>query len=331
MKRLIFEWSLVIIFLGVLGYVMRLEPIEQQLGKTVVIATDLPEPLARTLLKDYQGSYELIVLPVYLEEQWPSLLQARKADLFFGSQDMLLWAARRQYLQPLKEEFLSQADLAGKDGLGRWVGLWADPWVVAYNPERMMTKIGEKKFSIVEKDFFSYRWVFPDLGNLNGDMRNFQLYEFLTTHYGEEDFYKQMNDLRPSIQSYVENTNYGVRMVLLGQADLALAHYSDCFFYQKEKMPLRWFSLEMNPAMIYGAGIAHETKQWDEANKILQYWQNRPETWEEKNKIPWVRLQLNGPKYTFEMSGLEDKENQRFFDKWLAEFRFGGIQKGIVK
>ena len=48
MKRLIFEWSLVIIFLGVLGYVMRLEPIEQQLGKTVVIATDLPEPMATT-------------------------------------------------------------------------------------------------------------------------------------------------------------------------------------------------------------------------------------------------------------------------------------------
>ena len=328
MKRRIFEWILVSAFLIAIGYFLRLQPITEDLEQKMCIATDLPESIAHNLVKSHPISHEFVYFPSAGERQWKEILKNKKIDIFLGSQDFLLWAARNQQLQPLKKEFMEKNNTNACDSLGRWVGIWTDPWVVVYNRERMPNEeVGNQFLWQRDTSAKKYRWIFPDIGNPNGDQRNIQFYHALFNHFGEKFFYDSMIEFRPEIQNYVDNSSHGIRMVLLGQADFALTHYSDLMAYQQNKLPLAWLGMEVNPTTIYGVGISHKTRQWDQVNKLIALWQSPVSEWEKKNQIPWFRIESTPVNMVFEVGILNDNESQTFLDEWLSEFRFGTLRK----
>lgn len=330
MKRRIFEWILVVAVLLSLGHYLRMEaPVVEETDNLLYIATDLPERTAESLVKDYPGNHRFIFLSEVDKSKWEVILKEYPIDAFVGSQDFLLWAARSQHLQPLKSENLLKAEERYTDHLGRWVGIWADPWVVVYNRERMAREIGEANSLWQRKsDQRRYRWIFPDIGNIAGNQENIQFYRGLAYHFGEEEFYEKMLRFKPEIQNYMDNSSHGLRMVLMGQADFVFTHYSDWLLYQRDSLPLSWFSMEVAPSTLYGAGVGRKTKQWEQANKLVDFWQSSTMEWEKKNQIPWLNVHRVQKNLIYAVGGLNDLENQVFLDEWLSEFRFGTVQKG---
>lgn len=330
MKRRILEWLFVALLLIVIGYFLRMQPQADEFDQRIYIATDLPEKTALNLMKDYPESYQWVLLGQLDSSQWENALSKQKPDLFVGSQDFLLWAARHQYLQPLREENIFKVEARFRDSLNRWVAIWVDPWVVVYNRERTVGSMREHSISWLRNDKEpKYRWVFPDIGNPNGDQRNVDFYRILMSHFGQEEFYKRINLFRPEIQNYVENSNHGVRMVLLGQADFSFAHYSDLEIYRRDELPLSWFRMDVNPATLYGVGIGRVSRHWDRVNKIIDFWQDSGAEWGRKAQIPWFRVYAAPESLIFGVGNLNDREDQVFLDDWLSEFRFGTLQKGI--
>lgn len=332
MKRRMIEWVFVSAFLIILGYVLRVQPMEEEFEGVFWIATDLSESTVSALTKDLPGSYQYIYLSQLSKSQWKEVLDQQKADLYFGSQDLLLWAARNQKLQPVAENVRTHSYENRRDSLFRWVGIWFDPWVVAYNNERLpQIGAGALSFSTTQREQPQHLWTVPDMGNPNGDRRNVHFYRALFHFWGKEVFFVQMSKMRPNIQNFVDNTNHGIRMVLLGQSDFSFALYSDSLEYQKDQLPISWTSLEVSPAILYGAGVGRDAKQKEQANRMIEFWQTAKEEWNQKVELPWLSVKDPYPGAIYQVSGLNDQEDITFLNKWLADFRFGSLEKGFGK
>lgn len=304
--------------------------------KSINVYTTLPiEPLA-ILAQEYEKKQNVRVNLIPLSEQ--ELLtritinnSEPNADLIIANQELLEKVNKSNALLPYTSEQTDIIPERFKTENNSWTGLWYDPIVFAINQDfiKNIPKVPSKWNDIIQDS--KYRVCLTDF--LAAEASANLLYTLITVN-GEAQTFAYLSKIHGQVLQYPKFLATPVRMVGMGEADIAIATQSETLRYIHNNFPITIVYPEDGTAFVVtGVGLLVGTKQeatakqfidWllqDNAQNILMknnfyFIPTNPETliykqYATKN----IKLWENKETFTTE-------QKSQLLDKWVKTVRF---------
>jgi iron(III) transport system substrate-binding protein len=303
--------------------------------RSIVLYTTLPVEQAVLLAQEYEktAGVRVNVVPLTAADL---LIKAGleagspKADVFLAAADTLEQAKKDKLLQPFASEQTDIVPVRFCEAEDYWIGVWYDPIVFAANKD-YLKKLPEIPASWAAlADTPDYRLVMTDF--LAAEASANLLYS-LASVGGEEQTLAYLARLHPRIVQYAKFLATPVRMVGLGEADIAVAVQSETLRYVREGFPVQ----EILPAegtAIYltGAALSVRAPHADDARKFIDWllqdqaqqllFNNKyyfvPTNPESKMAKAYDIKNLNLFDYN---TGLTPQQKAKLLDKWVQTVR----------
>lgn len=242
--------------------------------KSITVYTTLPIEQMAILGQEYEKTQHVRVNLVPLSEQdLLSHLQLKNtdhgADIIIANSNVLVQAKKNNTLVPYTSEQTDIIPERFNDENNYWTGLWYDPIVFAVNQDFMksLPKVPSKwnditqdhKYRICVTDFFAAEAA----ANL--------LFTLVSTN-GEAQTLAYLKKLHPQIIQYAKFLATPVRMVGMGEADIAVATQSETLRYINDNFPIKMVYPEDGTAfLLTGAGLVSGTKHELEAKQFVDW------------------------------------------------------------
>lgn len=314
------------------GYAGKQDP-EQ--WKTLQVYTTLPLEQVSVLAQEFEKEQHIRVTIIPLsEKELLTRLQleavAPKADIIIANQDFLEQLKKREMLQAHISEQTDIVPDRFKDADNAWTGIWYDPMIIAANQDflKTVTKPIVKWQDIAQEP--RYRLCMTDF--LAADASANLLYTWLQ-HFGEIPTFQLLKKMHPSIIQYAKFLATPVRMTGMGEADIAIAPYSEAYRYVQDKFPIALIYPEEGTSFLVTGvaipvGVPHEAeaKQWIDwllqdttytllqTNRLYVIPTNPESTVYKQSGAKSIRLLELTEKYTVD-------QKHQLLDKWVQTIR----------
>ena len=304
--------------------------------KSINVYTTLPIELISVLAQEYEKKQNVRINLVPLSEQ--DLLTRIKvkstepsADIIIANQATLEKASKAQALLPFTSEQTDIIPKRFKDENNSWTGLWYDPIVFAANQDflKNIPKFPSKWNDITQDS--KYRVCLTDF--LAAEASANLLYTLIAVN-GETQTFTYLNKIHEQIVQYPKFLATPVRMVGMGEADIAIATQSETLRYIHNDFPIKIIYPEDGTAfLLTGVGLLVGTQQQVAAKQFIDWLlQDAAHTILTRNNfyfIPTNPETLNYKQYATKNIKLwENKENftteqkSQLLDKWVKTVRF---------
>ncbi|MBP2627700.1 MAG: hypothetical protein H6Q68_2411 [Firmicutes bacterium] len=318
------------------GYAGRPNPENNKNIISINVYTTLPiEPIA-ILAQEYERTQNIRINLVPLSEQ--DLLTRiivkntePNADIIIANHTVLEKAKKSNTLLPYTSEQTDIISERFKDENNFWTGLWYDPIVFAANQDflKNVPTVPNKWNDIIQDN--KYRICLTDF--LAAEASANLLYTLITVN-GEAQTFTYLNKVHRQIVQYPKFLATPVRMVGMGEADIAIATQSETLRYINNNFPIKIMYPEDGTAfLLTGVGLLVGTQQ-EAASKQFIDWllQDTAHNILKQNNfyfIPTNPETLNYKQYATKNIKLwESKENftteqkNQLLDKWVKTVRF---------
>lgn len=304
--------------------------------KNINVYTTLPiEPLA-ILAQEYEKKQNIRINLIPLSEQ--DLLTRitlnktePSADIIIANQAILEKASKSNVLLPYTSEQTDIIPERFKDENNSWTGLWYDPIVFAANQDflKNIPKVPSKWNDITQES--KYRLCMTDF--LAAEASANLLYTLIAVN-GEAQTFSYLNKIHGQIVQYPKFLATPVRMVGMGETDIAIATQSETLRYIHNNFPIKIIYPEDGTAfLLTGVGVLVGTKQETGAKQFIDWLlQDTAHNILAKNNfyfIPTNPETLIYKQYATKNINLwESKENftteqkSQLLDKWVKIVRF---------
>jgi len=242
--------------------------------KSIIVYTTLPiEPLS-VLAQEYEKTQNVRINLVPLSEQ--DLLTRitlkniePSADIIIANQAVLEKVSKSNALLPYTSEQTDIIPERFKDEKNSWTGLWYDPIVFAANQDflKNIPKVPSKWNDITQDS--KYRVCLTDF--LAAEASANLLYTLIAVH-GETQTFAYLNKIHGQIVQYPKFLATPVRMVGMGEADIAIATQSETLRYIHNNFPIKIIYPEDGTAfLVTGAGLLIGTEQETTAKQFIDW------------------------------------------------------------
>ena len=242
--------------------------------KNINVYTTLPiEPLA-ILAQEYEKKQNIRINLIPLSEQ--DLLTRitlnktePSADIIIANQAILEKASKSNVLLPYTSEQTDIIPERFKDENNSWTGLWYDPIVFAANQDflKNIPKVPSKWNDITQES--KYRLCMTDF--LAAEASANLLYTLIAVN-GEAQTFSYLNKIHGQIVQYPKFLATPVRMVGMGETDIAIATQSETLRYIHNNFPIKIIYPEDGTAfLLTGVGILVGTKQETGAKQFIDW------------------------------------------------------------
>lgn len=304
--------------------------------KHINVYTTLPIEQISLLAQEYEKKQSVRINLVPLSEQ--DLLTRVKvsntessADIIIANQTVLENAKKNNVLISYTSEQTDIIPERFKDEENIWIGLWYDPIVFAVNQD-FVTNIPKQpstwsdlaldnKFRICLTDFLAAE-------------ASANLFYTLIAVNGETQTLSYLKKIHPQIVQYAKFLSTPVRMVGMGEADIAIATQSETLRYMNDKFPIKLIYPEDGTAFILtGIGLVAGTQHEADSKQFIDWLlQDVAQNTLAANKFYLVPTNPDTLIYkqysTKKIKLLDDKENftteqkNQLLDKWVKTVRF---------
>jgi len=304
--------------------------------KSITVYTTLPIELMSILAQEYEKKQNVRINLVPLSEQ--DLLTRITvnntepgADIVIANRAVLEKAKKSNALLPYTSEQTDIILKRFKDENNCWTGLWYDPIVFAANQDflKSIPKIPSKWNDITQDS--KYRVCLTDF--LAAEASANLLYTLIAVN-GEAQTFIYLNKIHGQIVQYPKFLATPVRMVGMGEADIAIATQSETLRYIHNDFPIKIIYPEDGTAfLLTGVGLLVGTQQEASAKQFIDWLlQDTAQNILTQNNfyfIPTNPETLNSKQYA--TKGIKLWENKESFtteqknqllDKWVKTVRF---------
>lgn len=314
------------------GYAGRQDP---SVVRSISLYTTLPVEQAELLAQEYEKSTGVRVNVVPLSTA-DLLTRAKlesaapKADVFLASADTLELAKKAKLLQPFASEQTDIVPSRLSDSDDYWTGVWYDLIVFAANKDYLKKLPAPPASWAALAEIPNCRLVLTDF--LAAEASANLLYS-LATEGGEEQTLAYLTKLHPKIVQYAKFLATPVRMVGLGEADIAVAVQSETLRYVRDGFPIEEiFPSEGTAIFLTAAGLAAGAPHADDAKKFIE-WLLRDQAQQAlyNNKYylvptnPEAKLakdyNIKGLKIFDYKTALTPEQKAKLMDKWVQTVR----------
>lgn len=290
-------------------------------ARQVLLSSSLDRTLVQTLLEAYNsGSPQKIGLV-------EGLTAGTRADLYLEPQRVL--RQKQQELKPWQYVPKKQLPENLVEKKQFWYGVFYDP-VVLLVKHQYARNLGQDKLT-TWSDLPQAASCRITMENLTDRDSTREFLAGMASHMGEIEAIQYFRNLKPRITSYGKTPFNSIRMVTVGDADIAVTRRSDVMKYLESDFPAYILQpLEGSPATLYGLALDKAGAQDKAAADFLEWLLTSPEA----RKI--LRLQQNGFLPVLDEKGepadsskiwlntsYEDVQAlDRLANVWLKEIRF---------
>ncbi len=242
--------------------------------RSIVVYTTLPVEQAALLAQEFEKTAGVRVNIVPLAPA-DLLTRARldagslRADVMLASVDTLELAKKGKLLSPFASEQTDIIPGRFSDADDYWTGVWYDPVVFAANKD-YLKKLPAPPASWAELATIpGCRLVMTDF--LAAEAAANLLYSMAAAG-GEEPTLTYLAKLHPQIVQYAKFLATPVRMVGLGEADIAVAVRSETLRYVRDGFPVQAISPTDGTAVfLTGAALTAGAPHADDARKFIDW------------------------------------------------------------
>jgi len=242
--------------------------------KSITVYTTLPIEQLAILAQEYEKTQNVRVNLVPLSE--PDLLSHMKvkdadngADIIIANNKTLEQAKRYNMLVPYTSEQTDIIPERFNDEGNYWTGLWYDPIVFAVNqdflksipkaPSKWNDLTQDSKYRICLTDFFAAE-------------ASANLLFTLVSVNGETPTFAYLKKIHPQIVQYAKFLATPVRMVGMGEADIAIATQSETLRYINDNFPIKIVYPEDGTAfLLTGVGLVAGAKHGVDAKQFIDW------------------------------------------------------------
>ena len=304
--------------------------------KSITVYTTLPIESISLLAQEYEKKQNIRIHLIPLSEQDLLTRISLKtvepsADIIIGNQALLEKVSKAHALLPYTSEQTDIVPERFKDDANSWTGLWYDPIVFAGNQDflKNLPQIPSIWNDLTQDS--KYRICLTDF--LAAEASANLLYTLITVH-GEAPTFTYLDKIHRQIVQYPKFLATPVRMVGMGEADIALATQSETLRYIHNNFPITIIYPEDGTAyLLTGVGLLVGTQEeasakqfidWllqDAAQNILihnnfYFIPTNPETLSYKQYATKnIKLWESKEKFTTE-------QKSQLLDKWVKTVRF---------
>lgn len=304
--------------------------------KHINIYTTLPIEQISLLAQEYEKKQSVRINLVPLSEQ--DLLTRVKAkniephaDIIIANQTLLKQLKKDNILLSYTSESIDIIPERFKDKDNSWTGLWYDPIVFAVNQDFIgnIPKVPNTWNDLAQDN--NFRICFTDF--LAAEASANLLYNLVAIN-GETETFTYLKKIHPKIVQYAKFLATPVRMVGMGEADIAIATQSETLRYIHNNFPIKLIYPEDGTAfLLTGVGLVAGTQHEVDAKQFIEWLlQDTAQNTLAINNfhlIPTNPETLIYKQYnTKKINLLEDKENftteqkSQLLDKWVKTVRF---------
>lgn len=305
--------------------------------KSITVYTNLPIEQVAILAQEYETTQNVRINIVPLAEN-DLLLRLKlegsnpRADIIIATSTVLEQAKKNSSLEQVTSEQTDIIPKRFKDESSYWYGLWYDPIVFAVNKDlqKVLPQVPTNWADIPKDD--RLRVAITDF--LAAEASANLLYT-LTTVNGETQTLTYLKKIHLQVVQYAKFLATPVRMVGMGEADIAIAVQSEVVRYINDSFPIKVIYPDDGTAfLLTGVGLVNSSPHKNEA-KLFMDWlmQEQPQEILQKNKFYYVPTNPELAAYKeFAQKNvklLDNKETltleqkRRLLDKWVQTVRIG--------
>lgn len=242
--------------------------------KSINVYTTLPIEQIALLGQEYEKTQNVRVNIMPLSEQDLLLyLQSKNAnngaDIIIANSKVLEQAKKNNALVPYTSEQTDIIPERFNDESNYWTGLWYDPIVFAVNQDFMksLPKVPSKWNDLTQDN--KYRICLTDFFAAEASAN---LLFTLVSANGEAQTLAYLKKLHPQIVQYAKFLATPVRMVGMGEADIAVATQSETLRYINDKFPIKIIYPEDGTAfLLTGVGLVAGAKHEIDAKQYIDW------------------------------------------------------------
>lgn len=241
--------------------------------KSIIVYTTLPIEQAATLAETYEKSFNTRVNIVPVTEQDLLLRlktepQEKRGDILLAARPALNLAKQDGILVPYTSEQTDIIPNRFTDNERYWTGLWYDPVIFAVNqdflkslpqPPTKWNDLADTKMRLAITDFLA--------AEASAD-----LYFTLAAVNGENATLAYFKKIHPQIVQYSKFLATPVRMVGMGEADIAVAVQSEALRYQADGFPIKIiYPEDQTSYSLVGAGLLKDANNTADAKHFIDW------------------------------------------------------------
>jgi len=242
--------------------------------KSINVYTTLPIESISILAQEYEKKQKVRINLVPLSEQDLLTRVTLKniepsADIIIANHALLEKVKKVNALLPYTSEQTDIIPERFKDENNFWTGLWYDPIVFAANQDflKSIPNIPSKWNTITQDS--KYRVCLTDF--LAAEASANLLYTLIAVN-GEAQTFTYLNKIHGQIVQYPKFLATPVRMVGMGEADIAIATQSETLRYIHNNFPITIIYPEDGTAfLLTGVGLLVDTKQEAVAKQFIDW------------------------------------------------------------
>lgn len=314
---------------------------DQENKLSISVYTDLPveeiEILARAFEEDQKVKINIIPLS---HENLADRLKSEKTvagcDVVITDSQVLGQLKKEQLLLSYASEITDIVPQRFQDEDNTWTGVWYDPVVFAANQDFLKTlpQPPMRWADLAQKN--KWRLVITDF--LAADASANLFYSMIAVN-GEQQTMEYFRLLHPNIVQYAKFLATPVRMAALGEADIAIATYSEAMRYINNKFPINIIYPEEGTSyLLTGAAVLKNTPHIGEAKQFVDWLlQDHAQLVLKQNGYYFVAT--NPETFAYKESGaknikiFEQKpaftpvQQRQMLDKWVQNIRLNAANK----
>lgn len=289
--------------------------------RELVIYSDLDSKFVNLLADTFSKSKNINLKAMVLNELNGEKIQA---DIILTNSYALKSLARAGSLENMELTALNDIETNFKDINNAWTGIFYDPVVLLINQD-FSRKYGQENLfdwdSLLKFD--NIRIV---LENFNNSILQQHLLAAFSSNMGEDEIIGYFSKLNSRVVQYSKYPFTPIRMVVSGDADVAITSRSYIAEYLENDFPAYVIQPKTGtPVTLYGAGIYKGTDSKEEALIFVDWLLNSPDV---KNII--LNLETgyefvtvgNGNKLWLNTKYRPAADRNDLLNRWLNEVRF---------
>lgn len=303
--------------------------------KNITVYTTLPVEQIAVLAQEYERNQNIRVNVVPLAES-DLILKLKSealhphADIIIATKTVLEQAKHNSLIEPFASEQLDIIPKRFKDDTNYWYGLWYDPIVFAVNKDLQKTSVQiPNNWEDLTKD----NQLRIGITDFLAAEASANLFYTLTSVNGETHTLNFLQKIHPKVVQYSKFLATPVRMVGMGEADVAIAVQSEATRYINDSFPIKIiYPSDGTAYLLTGAGLVNGAIHKSDAKAFIDWLvQNNVQGVLQKNKFYYVPTNPELPGYKeFNSKNIKLLDNKdivtveqkhRLLDKWIQTVR----------
>lgn len=299
--------------------------------REITALTTLPSALTELISEEYEKKSKVRVNFVSMAEI--ETLAETDATLILADKDTLK-SHRTTFVAHLSPYWDAAPEMM-KDGEALWTGIWYDPMVFCVNRDYLRAN---KNAPLTWQNLAKEKSVRIGMTDFIAADAQANLLFSMIAQYGDAAAYQIWRGIHPKVVQYAKYLNNPVRQAGMGEADIAIAVFSESIRYLNDDYPLKIiYPRDGTAYMLVGAGVMKDKLPEDETAAVeFCDWLQTDEAHQMLQSRGFYFIPTNHESLTYKSFAGKDlylytqpaeftkEQRYEFLDRWVKYIRLGG-------